>query len=134
MLLLAACGSAYIGPIAGSSPSPSDPIVVSPAPGFDAVVTEKDHEVTVHVGQKIEVFLRAKTGMTNWGQITAGDGTVLAVAPINVMAARGVTVAAFKAVAAGQVTITSYAGPVCAKDQPCPMYAIAFSAQVTVVA
>jgi hypothetical protein len=133
LLALWACG-ANGGTPASISPTPTGPVAVTPPPGFALVITEQDHTATMHVGQRVLVFLHARPGMNNWGPIRADDSTVLAPAVISVMAPRGVTVAAFEARAAGTATIASYAGPSCSPGQACPMYVIVFSVTVTVLA
>jgi hypothetical protein len=45
-----------------------------------------------------------------------------------------VTVAAFQALAPGEVSVTAFAGPKCEAGQPCPMYAILYSLRVTITA
>jgi len=71
--------------------------------GFDVTVTENDHTVTMHPGQKLEVVLHAPNGMNNWSHPESHDTSVLSptVDPA-ATAARGVTLAAFEAKQAGQ--------------------------------
>src|SRR5215472_769162 len=69
-MLAAACGSYSFG----SSPSPSP----GGGFGFDLTVTEKDHAVTMHPGQKLEVVLHAGNGMTNWSHPVSSDSSLLA--------------------------------------------------------
>jgi hypothetical protein len=100
---------------------------------FDVTVTETTKAASMRVGQKLEVVLHAGSAMNNWTQPRSSDESILA--PIvnpAATAVRGVTLAAFQARAPGQVNITAYAGPLCPSGQACPMYVIAFSAQVTV--
>jgi len=127
VLVLAACGSTSAGP--GSNPSPSP----SSGMGFDVTATEKDHTAAMRVGQRLEVVLHAAAGMNNWNQPRSGNEAILVpVVDPAATAVRGVTLAAFEAMAPGQVEITSFAGPVCPSGQPCPMYVVAYSLQVTV--
>ncbi|HEX2680131.1 MAG TPA: hypothetical protein VHQ03_02430, partial [Candidatus Dormibacteraeota bacterium] len=56
-LLLSACGAYSFG----SNPSPTPTATGS---GFNVTVTEKDHAVTMHPGQTLEVVLHAGTNMT----------------------------------------------------------------------
>jgi len=126
-LLISACGSVGIG----SEPSPSPS--TGPGFGFDAMVTEQDRVITIQVGQKLEVVLHAKPGMTNWSNVRSSDTSVLT--PIvnpAATAVRGVTLAAFQAQAPGQAVITAVAGAACSPGQACPMYAILYSVTVTV--
>lgn len=126
-VLISACGSAGTG--GEPSPSPSD----GPGLGFDAMVTEKDKAITIQLGQKLEVVLHAKTGMTNWSNVRSSDTSVLT--PIvnpAATAVRGVTLAAFQAQSRGEAVITATAGAACSPGQACPMYAILYSVTVTV--
>jgi len=130
-LVLSACGSVGAGGVPSPSPNPSPS--TGPGLGFDAVVTESDRAITIHAGQKLEVVLHAKTGMTNWSNVRSSDTSLLQ--PIvnpAATAVRGVTLAAFQAVAPGQATITATAGAACSPGQACPMYAILYSVTVTI--
>src|SRR6266851_4507829 len=63
-VVFAACGyspCACDGP--GTLPVAESPST-GPDVGFDAVVTENDRAVTIRSGQKLEVVLRAKPGMS----------------------------------------------------------------------
>ena len=111
-----------------TSPVPS----VTPAAGFDVVITEQDRAVAVRSGQKIEVFLRPRTGMTTWGNLRSDNPAVLAPIPTGILAPRGVSAAGFRAVSAGAANISATAGPECSPDEACPAYAILLSIQVTV--
>ncbi|MDQ2942733.1 MAG: hypothetical protein M3R21_03580 [Candidatus Dormibacteraeota bacterium] len=127
-IAITACGS-VVG--AGPDPTPS----TGPGLGFDVVVTEHDHVATMHVGQRLEVVLHARDGMNNWTPPKASNEAILAptVNPA-ATAARGVTLAAFQAVAPGEAEITSNAGPNCSPGQPCAMFLQVFSVKVTVTA
>jgi hypothetical protein len=128
-LVLAACGSAGIG----SSPSPTPNPSEGPGLGFDAQVTELDTAITIHTGQKLEVVLHARAGMTDWSNVRSSDTSVLS--PIvnpAATAVRGVTLAAFQALAPGRADITAIAGAACSPGQACPMYALLYSVTVTV--
>ncbi len=127
-VLAMACGSA--GAVAVPSPSPS------PSPssglGFDVTATEKDHAVSMRIGQKLEVVLHGGD-TARWQQVHATDATILEpVVDPAATAVRGVTLAAFKALAAGQTTVTAVGTPVCPSGQACPMYAILYQLTVTV--
>ena len=125
-LALTACGS--VG--AGSGPTPS----TNPGGGnFDAAVSEKDHAATLHVGQKLEVVLHASNGMNNWTQPRSSDESILApIVDTKATAVRGVTLAAFQAMAPGEAMITSNGSPVCPSGQACPMYLQVYSVKVTI--
>jgi phage tail protein X len=124
---LVICGCGSVG--TGSSPTPT----TGPGLGFDVVVTEQDRVATIHVGQKLEVVLHANSGMANWTQPKSSDQSIL-VPIVNpaATAARGVTLAAYQAMASGEADITSYASPLCSPGQACPMYVAVFSVRVTV--
>lgn len=130
-VLFAACGySPCACNGAGTLPVQTSP---SSGLGFDVTATEKDHAVTMHVGQKLEVVLHAAQGMNNWSRPVSSDESSLAptVNPA-ATAARGVTLAAFQAEKAGDVTVTSYAGPACPPGVACPMYVTVYSLRVTI--
>ena len=133
-LLLASCAGAPGCPGTGVSVSLSSepPHGTTPAPGSDIVITEQSHAVVAYTGQRIDVFLTARPGMTNWSDIRASDVDVLTPSVIDVMVPHGVTAAAFEAVGTGVALITASAGPLCPGTAPCPMYAVLFSVQVTV--
>lgn len=127
VLLAAACGSAGIG--AGSSPSPSS----SAGLGYDVTATNTDHAVTMHVGQKLEVVLRAGPGMNNWSHPISNDTSVLGpIVDPAAAAAIGVTLAAFEALRPGEADVTSNSSPKCPPDQACPMYIAVYGLKVTV--
>jgi hypothetical protein len=128
-LVLAACGSAGIGSAPSPTPNPSG----GPGLGFDAQVTELDTAITIHTGQKLEVVLHARSGMGNWSNVRSSNTSVLS--PIvnpAATAVRGVTLAAFQALAPGQADITATAGAACPPGMACPMFALLYSVTVTV--
>ena len=125
--LLVACGNYSLG-----APPPATP---SPAPpgAFDITVTEKDHAVTMHVGQKIELVLHAAQGMKPWTNPQSSDSTLLTpIVDPAATAVRGVTLAAFQAKAPGQVDVTANAGPDCAPNQPCAQFLAVYNLKVTI--
>jgi hypothetical protein len=130
-VLVAACG---YSPCACDGPG-TLPVQTSPSPGlgFDAVVTERDTAITIHTGQKLEVVLHARSGMTDWSNVRSSDTSVLS--PIvnpAATAVRGVTLAAFQALAPGRADVTAVAGASCSPGQACPMYEMLYSVTVTV--
>jgi hypothetical protein len=125
--MLVACGSYNLGAPPPPSPSPAPPM------GFDITVTEKDHAVTMHVGQKLELVLHAAQGMKPWTHPTSSDTAILVpIVDPAATAVRGVTLAAFKANAKGQVEVTANAGPDCAPNQPCAQFLVVYSLKVTI--
>jgi phage tail protein X len=128
-VVIAGCGAYRTGGGAPPSPTPSD----GSGFGYDVVVTEKDQTATMRVGQKVEVVLHANSGMDNWTHVRSTNEAVL-VPTVNpaATAVRGVTLAAFKAVAPGQAEITAYANPHCPPGSACPMYVAVVSIKVTV--
>lgn len=100
---------------------------------FDVTANETIHQVSLHVGQRLEVALHATKGMSNWSRPTTNDESVLAptVDPA-ATAARYVTLAAFEARRPGAAEVTAYASPLCSPGQACPMYAELYSLRVTV--
>lgn len=125
VVFTAACGSVGLG--ASPSPTPSD----NPM-HFDVTATEKDHAVSMHVGQKLELVLNGGTGIS-YGQVRSSNQSILepTVDPA-ATAVRGVTLAAFRAKASGQATVTAVGAPVCASNQACPMFAILYTLTVTI--
>ena len=111
------------------------PVQETPSPGlgFDAVVTDRDTAITIHTGQKLEVVLHARPGMTNWSNVRSSDTSVLTpVVNPAATAARGVTLAGFQAQKPGSATITASAGAACSPGQACPQFAVLYSVTVTV--
>jgi len=106
--------------------------MTTPAPGFDVLVTERDRAVTVHVGQKIEVYLVQKAGMTAWSAINADNPSVLRAVETGMFVPRTVTVAGFEALKAGTANLSASAGPLCSPGTACPMYAVLYSVAVIV--
>jgi hypothetical protein len=122
-LFVAGCGS--VGQ--GASPSPSD----NPM-HFDVTATEKDHAVSMHVGQKLEVVLHGGNAL-RYQQVRSSDPAKLepTVDPA-ATAVIGVTLAAFKAKAPGEVQVTAVGTPVCPSGQACPMFAVLYTLTVTI--
>ena len=130
-LALCACGAVGGGTALPPTATPS----IEPWPGFEVVVTEKTQSVSMRVGQKLEVVLHARPGMTTWSGVRSGDPSMLK--PIvnpAATAARGVTLAAFQAIAPGKTQITATAGADCSPGQACPMYAMLLTIDVMVSA
>ena len=128
-LALSGCGAAGIGVAPPASPS------TGPGSGFDLAVNEKSTTATLKVGQKLEVVLHARLGMAPWSGVRSSDTSVLApmVNPA-ATAARGITLAAFQALAPGEAQITATAGADCSPGKACPMYAMLWRIDVTVAA
>jgi hypothetical protein len=127
VMLAAACGATGVGSSPSPTPSPTGGM------GFDVTATNTDHAVAMHLGQKLEVVLRAGSGMQNWSHPVSSDTSVLApIVDPAATAAIGVTLAAFEAMKSGQVDVTSYAGAKCSPGQACPMYLAVYSLRVTV--
>jgi len=121
----AACG----GHGAGASPSPSGP---KAGPAYAVVVTEQDRTATLSVGQKLLVELHARPGMTDWGEVRSSDTSVLIPLTIDVLVPRGVTVAAFQAVAPGRADVIAIDRLLCSPGQVCHATAVAWTLRVTV--
>jgi hypothetical protein len=130
-LVISGCGAYRTGSSSNPSPTPSEGTGL----GYDLVVTEKDRTATMRVGQKVEVVLHANSGMDNWVRVRSTNESVL-VPIVNpaATAVRGVTLAAFKAIAPGQAEIDAYANPNCSPGTACPMYVQVVSIKVTITA
>lgn len=128
-LVISGCGAYREGPVAVPTPTPGEGTGL----GYDVVVTEKDKTATMRVGQKVEVVFHAATNMDSWTQVRSTNESVL-IPIVNpaATAVRGVTLAAFKAVAPGQAEITSYANPHCSPGSACAMYVAIVSIKVTI--
>ena len=127
-LTLSACGAAG----RWADPPPASPSS-HPGDGFDVTVTENTRSASLRAGQTVAVVLHARPGMNNWSGVRSSDQSVLA--PIvnpAATSARGVTLAAFKAIAPGRAQIDASAGPDCGPDQACPAYLMVLSIDVTV--
>jgi hypothetical protein len=132
-LVLAAALLSGCGAVSGGAAPPSSSPSTSPGAGFDVTVTENSHSVTLRAGQTLAVVLHARPGMTNFTGVRSSDTSVLA--PIvnpAASAARGVTLAAFKAIAPGTAQIQAVAGPDCSPGVACPAYAMLLTIDVTV--
>ncbi|TMC51802.1 MAG: hypothetical protein E6J20_14810 [Chloroflexi bacterium] len=126
-LFAVACGATRAGSGSGPTPTPGG------AMGFDVTATSTDHAVAMHVGQKLGVVLRAGQGMANWSHPVSSDqSTLAAIVDPAATAARGVTLAAFEARKAGEVTVTANAGAACSPGQACPMFLAVYSLKVTI--
>ena len=124
--LATGCG-AYALPGSIASPTPRG------ATHYDVTATQADHNVTMRVGQRLEVVLLAAEGMTGWTHPDSSDRSVLApiVDPL-ANAAHRVTLAAFQATKAGQAEVRATSSPQCSPAQACPMLLSVYSLKVTV--
>jgi hypothetical protein len=124
--------AAAIGLLLGACGSPANSNLM-PTPRPQVNVTELDHAVTIHVGQKLELALRAANGMNNWTHPETSDASVLAhtVDPA-ATAALGVTLAAFLGIKPGTAQVTSNASPRCPPGAACPMYIAVLSLNVMI--
>jgi hypothetical protein len=130
-LALTACGAVGIGARPGPGASPS----TGPGTSFDLAVSEKSSAASMKVGQKVEAVLHARRGMAPWSGVRSSDTSVLS--PIvnpAATAVRGVTLAAFQALAPGTAQITATAGADCSPGKACPQYLMVLTITVTVVA
>lgn len=103
-----------------------------PAAGFDVLITDTDRAVTVKSGERLEVILHARPGMSDWSGVNVDDYTVLRAVPTGITAARGVTIAGYEAARPGTATIRATATPLCSPGQACPAFAMLFEVSVTV--
>ena len=133
VIVLAALVLSGCGAVGGGAAPPSSVPSTNPAAGYDGPVTENSRSVTLRAGQTLAVVLHARPGMTSWKGVQSSDQSVLA--PIvnpGAAAARGVTLAAFRALAPGKAQIEASAGPDCSPGQACPAYVMVFTIDVTV--
>ena len=120
--VLAACGGAA-GPGATPAPSPS-----APAGAILVTMASDRQTVTAHVGDRIQIALGEQY---KW-ELDPPDGVVLTRSVQNYLLVRG-TQAIWLASATGQSTIKATGTAVCPSGQPCPLFAILFTATVVVV-
>lgn len=124
---LCACGAARIGP--APIPDPGS----SAGRGFDVSVTEKDHAISLRVGQKLEAVLHANAGMAAWSDVRSSDPSVLiSIVDTGATSVRGITLAGFQAVAPGHAQITANAGMDCSPGQACALLIQVLMIDVTV--
>jgi len=128
-LVISGCGAYRTGTGSDPSPTPSE----GTGFGYDVVVTEKDKTASMRVGQKLEIVFHAANNMANWSPPRLSNDRVLVSIPNPAATAmRGVTLAAYRAVAPGEVEISAYASPNCPSGSMCPMYVAVVSIRVTV--
>src|SRR5260370_19096049 len=131
MVLVPACVSrGCLGCVAQASPRPTVP--TGPTAGFDVLITDTDRAVTVKSGQRLEVILYAKPGMSDWSGVNVDDYTVLRAVPTGITAARGGTIVGVEAARPGTPTIRATATPLCSPGQACPAFARLFEGTATV--
>jgi phage tail protein X len=119
--------------VSGGAAQPSSSPPAGPGAGFDVTATENTQAVALRVGQTLAVVLHARPGMANWSRVQSSDQSVLL--PIvnpAASAARGVTLAAFKAIAPGKARIDAMAAPDCSPGLACPAYLMVLTIDVTV--
>jgi hypothetical protein len=135
IVVLAACGHVSCSESCaqvGVKPTPRPSVATSPTAGFDVLITDTDRAVTVTSGQRIELILHAKPGMSAWSDVNVDDYTVLRAVPTGITAAVGVTIGGYEAARPGTATIRATATPLCSPSQACPAYAMLFEVVVTV--
>jgi hypothetical protein len=121
------------GSACGHQPHYMPALSPTPQTGYAVTATNTDHHVTMHVGDKLEVVLRAAQGMNNWSHPTSSDPSVLtSIVDPAATAAVGVTLAAFQAMKPGEVDVTSNGSPKCSPGQACPMYVALYELRVLV--
>ena len=134
LVALAACGPSSEGSAPPTpTPTPTEiPLPDHPAAGFDVLITDQDRDVAVRLGRRVEVFLRARPGMTAWSGMQVDDPRVLSPIATGTLPVQGATIAGYVASSAGVANITAYATVKCAANQACPMLAMLFQVRVTV--
>lgn len=137
--LAGACGSiSRLAPGTGATPTPSSGVAApsgNPLTGPALAVSEADagHTVQVHRGDLVSVTLHEAPNFAPWSVPASSDGAVLVpVVDTRAAAVRGVTLASFKASAAGSAQLTSNAGPVCPPNAPCPAVSMNWTMTVQV--
>ena len=122
-LVVAGCGASP-GIPAGPAPIAS-PGATEPGPGGPQVTDADGNRVLqYHVGDSFEVVLHQQPGWTQWSNLTAADrGVLQPVVDTRAAAARGVTLARFRAAGPGTTEVTAGAGAMCSPGSACPAIA-----------
>jgi hypothetical protein len=126
LLGLTACGAVAMRPAPAGSPSP--------AISGGSQVTDADENKTLqfHVGDTFEVVLHEQSGFTPWQNLQPMDRNVLMpMVDTRAAAVRGVTLAKFRAAAAGTTDLNATASVACSPGAACP--ALARLWRVTIV-
>src|SRR2546423_14275248 len=108
IVALSGCGRTQCwecNPLRVVSPTPGLPVATTPSVGFDVLITDTDRAVTVKSGQRLELVLHAKPGMSDWRGGNADDYTGLRAVPTGITAARGVADAGHAATQPGDPSI-----------------------------
>ncbi|HLQ62656.1 MAG TPA: hypothetical protein VK131_12420, partial [Candidatus Acidoferrales bacterium] len=116
-------------------PVPGVPSPPGPAQHFDVVATERDSgsQLSLRVGQTLELVLAAPKSFQPWQGVQIRPPGVLAPIPDTAAtAARGVTVAAFRAAGPGSTEISAYSEPDCPANRACPAIVAVFNLKVVV--
>lgn len=116
----------------GAAAAPAAPPPSSSPPGQLAVA---DSGGTVHldVGDRIEVALARQAGFSDWSHPTSTNPAVMApTVDTHAAGVVGMTLAAFRATAAGTADLQSAAGAVCSPGTACPAIARAWQVHVVV--
>ena len=119
VLVVAGCGS--VAHVAPGGPLPSAPPAAGAAQVGDA---DANRVLQYHVGDTFEVALHQQSGWSQWSNLAAADRNVLQpVVDTRAAAARGVTLAKFRAATPGTTDITASAGAMCSPGMACPAIA-----------
>lgn len=119
VLVLAGCGS--VAQVAPGGPPPPAPPSAGAAQVGDA---DANRVLRFRVGDTFEVALHQQSGWSEWSSLAAADRQVLQpVVDTHAAAARGVTLAKFRAAAPGTTDITASAGAMCSPGMACPAIA-----------
>jgi protein involved in polysaccharide export with SLBB domain len=119
-LALAACGPAAVH----TPPDEPTPTVITVAMDGQAV--------HVHTGDTLEVRLAQQPGFTQWSAVNTSNARVLEpVVGTRAIAVRGMTLAAYRAMASGAAELTATAGLDCSPGAACAQLVRLF--RVTVI-
>jgi hypothetical protein len=114
VLVLTGCGS--VGHVA-PGPVPSAAATAGAGQVGDA---DENRVLQYHVGDTFEVALHQQSGWSQWSNLAAMDRSVLQpIVDTHAAAARGVTLAGFRAARPGTTDITASASPACSPGMAC---------------
>ena len=129
LLGLTACGAVAM------RPAPAESLPAAQAGGSQVTDADENKTLQFHVGDSFEVVLHEQPGFTPWQNLQPEDRSVLQpVVDTRAAAARGVTLAKFRAAAAGRTDLTATSSVACSPGAACPALARLWKVTIVVAA